>query len=300
MFRLYYAFTGPIDSFFKTLYSLLYLIILGKYFPKLKELKSEIKVNERCYIIGNGPSLQHDITGKELYLSQNVLFVVNHFSQSDLFEVLKPEFYVFADKAFWKYELCVESTNTKVEATLMSILKKTKWKMSLLIPNESFKFFNLYFRENSNIRIIAYNKTAVDGFKFFKFWAYRKNLSMPPAQTVLNAAIFIGINLGFKEINLLGADHTWHRNLVLRQDNVLCFIDDHFYDETKPELKGIPVNFLNEKTPLVHDELYAAAKALESHHKINEYAKSRNVTIYNLSSTTFVDAYERKIFSISN
>ena len=248
--------------------------------------------------MGNGPSLKKDINGKLDQLASKTVFVVNLFCKSEMYDVLKPSYYILADKALWDNKGLKEASRVEVKRFMEILNEKTTWPMKILIPVEGYKKYRDYYRNNSSIEVIQYNKTAIDGFDFFKNWTYRNNLSMPAAQTVLNAAVFLAINLGFKEINLLGADHSWHKNLYLREDNVLCLIDDHFYDKDKPAPTLINVNYSYEKTPKVHDELYSAGRALESHHKLKNYADSRNVTVFNCSSTTFIDAYERKPFTI--
>jgi len=250
-----------------------------------------------CFVFGNGPSLGKDIEDKISYLSDQAVFVVNHFSQSNLYETLKPTYYVIADEAFWESEnLTNEDIKLKIKNTLISIKDKTTWPLIFLTPVDALRKFTNYFSSNSNIRVIDYNKISAEGFNFFKNWSYKHNLAAPSAQTVLNAAIFNAISIGFKEINILGADHSWHKNFFLRNDNVLCIIDDHFYDKDNPPLVPLIGPNIGDKPPKVHEELYTVAKALEIHHQINNYAKSVKVNIFNRSSITFVDAYERKSF----
>jgi hypothetical protein len=225
------------------------------------------------------------------------VFVVNHFSQSNLYETLKPRYYVIADEAFWESEnLTNEDIKLKIKNTLISIKDKTTWPLIFFTPVSALRKFMNYFSGNSNIRVIDYNKVSVEGFIFFKKWSYKHNLAAPSAQTVLNAAIFNALSIGFKEINILGADHSWHKNLFLRNDNVLCLLDDHFYDKQQQPLMPLIGYRIGDDPPKVHEELYTAAKALEIHHEINAYAKSINVKIFNRSSFTFVDAYERRPF----
>ena len=51
---------------------------------------------------------------------------------------------------------------------------------------------------------------------------------MPFSQNVLVAAIYISLNLGYKNIYLLGADHSWAHDVSVNDDNQLCLNDRHF------------------------------------------------------------------------
>lgn len=273
-----------------TIISIARIFLKSRIFPEINSLKID---RSCCYIFGNGPSLKNDISSRLDFFSQQELFVVNHFAKDELYVKLEPKFYVFADEAFWITNENLE-VQKKINETLESIKNRTSWNLYILVPWQAKQKIKFFFINNKNIKIIAYNRTPISGFRFFKYWAYRRNLGMPHAQTVLNATIVNAINMGYVEINVMGCDHSWHRNLYLREDNVLCFVDDHFYDQITPESKPL-VEYLNtDISPKVHEQLYASAKALETHHLINEYAEHIHVKIFNRSSVTFVDAYERK------
>ena len=274
----------------KFLYSFFLSIWLGLFCKKINLPKAS---KEKCYVLGNGPSLTKDIAGKEDFLATQDIFVVNHFAKTDLFLQLKPAFYVFADPAFWE-DVKDPFTKEKVNKTLEVLKMTVDWHLTLFAPSNAVSALKKKMSENTFIQIQAYGKQKLDySFRSLRYLAYRKNVAMPHAQTVMNAALFLAINMEYKEINVLGIDHNWFKNLVLDDDNVLYFNDTHFYNEAG-DSKTKAENNITGHAFLVHEELRFAADALESHHKINDYALYKGATIYNYTSTSFVDAYPRK------
>ena len=88
----------------------------------------------------------------------------------------------------------------------------------------------------------------------------------------------------YENIYLYGADHTWTRDLFVNEDNVVCYGDRHVYKKDLTIIKkdGSFANLLD-----------AFSNMFKSHYKIEEYSKIENVKIWNCSSDTFLDAYER-------
>ena len=118
---------------------------------------------------------------------------------------------------------------------------------------------------------------------------------MPQSQNVLVASTFLAINTGFKEINIVGADHTWHEHLHVDENNVLTNKQFHFYDNEEkityvPFKKGMHLS----ETFKVHEIFATWSKTFYGYFVLQNYANSRNCKIYNASEITFIDAFERK------
>ena len=118
----------------------------------------------------------------------------------------------------------------------------------------------------------------------FVHWAYRHLLGMPRCQTVVNFALCAAINMGYENIYLYGADHTWTRDLFVDDDNVVCYGDRHVYNKNLTVIK---------KEGNFAQLLDAFSKMFKSHYLIEDYSKSVDVKIWNCAGDTFLDAYER-------
>lgn len=243
-----------------------------------------------CIVLGNGPSLKTSLENHPEFFRKHPLVCVNSFSITDEYVLLKPTYYVILDPGFWFGESEV------VTNTIESLKSKTSWTVYLLVPHaakQSQKFREIE-KHNSNIKINYFNYTVYNGFKGLGNWLYSKNYAMPQSQNVLVASLFLSINIGFKEIYLFGADHSWHENLYVNDDNILCFKDTHFYDgQTKinyrPFYKGIHLK----ETFTMNEILITFSKIFYGYEVINKYAKHCNANIYNASESSFVDAFKR-------
>ncbi len=118
---------------------------------------------------------------------------------------------------------------------------------------------------------------------------------MPQSQNVLVASLFAGINIGFKTIHIVGADHTWHENLHVNEYNQLCIKDEHFYDNgTAISYRPFYTNAKRTSTFTMYEIFTTLAKAFLGYTMIKKYADHRGTTIYNASEISFIDAFERK------
>ncbi len=265
---------------------------MGKVMIKSKSGKTIPKApSSTCIVLGNGPSLKTSLESYPDFFTKHSLVCVNSFSITPEYTSLKPSYYVILDPGFWYGDSEV------VTNTIESLKTKTTWTLYLLVPHEAKKSQN--FRElgkhNANIKISYFNYTVYKGFEGIGYWLYAKNLAMPQSQNVLVASLFLSINIGFKEIYLFGADHGWHENLFVTDENVLCFKDTHFYDgkekiNYRPFYKGIHLK----ETFTMHEILITFSKIFYGYEVINKYAQHCKAKIYNASEVSFVDAFERK------
>jgi hypothetical protein len=242
-----------------------------------------------CIILGNGPSLNESLQKHPDFFKPHSLVCVNAFSLSDEYARLQPRYYVILDPSFW-----VE-TNEFLAGVMNGIKEKTSWKLNLFIPYQSENSaFIKSVTENKNITLSFFNYTVFKGFPSISNWFCKKNLAMPQSQNVLVAAIFLSINAGFKEIYIVGADHTWHQSLHVDDSNRLCIKDVHFYNSNEPAVyKPFRVAQTSEKTHRV-DQIFAIwAKTFYGYIAMNNYADYRGAIIYNASEVSFIDAFKR-------
>ena len=107
---------------------------------------------------------------------------------------------------------------------------------------------------------------------------------MPRCQTVVNFAIGFAINMGYENVYLYGADHTWTRDLFVDDNNVVCYGDRHVYNKNLTVVK---------KRDTFAHLLSQFAMMFEAHYQLEDFSKTQGVKIWNCSSDSFLDAYER-------
>lgn len=246
---------------------------------------SKLKGNKNCCVLGNGPSLKDDFEAGRVCAEGKDVFCVNMFCSSPLFWELKPKFYYLADGIFFVPE---NEREKQVVRDLTAYLNKVNWEMYLVIYSSAVLggplFRNL---KNENIKVLEMNSTEVGGFKGFRHWMYRHRLGMPRCQTVVNFALCAAINMDYENVYLYGADHTWTRDLFVNNNNEVCFGDRHLYNKNLTVVKK-NCNFAT----LLND----FSNMFKSHYLLEEYSKSVGVKIWNCSSDSFLDSYERKLF----
>lgn len=242
-----------------------------------------------CIILGNGPSLGQSLNQDRNKIQTHTLFCVNSFALTTDYESLKPSYYVMHDPGLWL------SDSELSISIFKAIQQKTTWPIIIYIPRKAKNSVYLQNLQSDNIKIIFYNYTVFKGFDSFARFFYKKNLAMPQSQNVLVACLFLAINMNFKEIFILGADHTWHENLAVNNENVLCIKDIHYYDTEKevklrPFYKGLHLK----ETFKVYEIFEAWAKVFKGYAVIENYAKYCHAKIYNASLVSFIDVFERR------
>lgn len=249
---------------------------------------------ERMVVIGNGPSLNKSIELYEQQIKESDIIMVNFAAMTDLFLKLRPSVYLLVDPGWFNP---TEKLQTIVESCIDAIVCKTVWPMTIVMPNRAKESHAVQrFKENANLRILFYE----DGWQLpkgmSKFEAWDKNIIGPPAQTVLNTAVWLSIYWGYKETYLIGADTSWHTELKMDQEtNELYTIDTHFYDNKRVYQEAYDEK--QNRRPIgtkLHEELFAEATALQEYCELREYADWKGVKVYNASEYSWIDAFERK------
>lgn len=268
-----------------TIVSLLSVLFFSRYKREnLSKCGQFIKDKERILILGNGPTLGSCIERESEHFKSCPLMVVNNFFNSTLLTSLKPHYYIFCDPAYYRKDVDNYDYN-EIEA-FVKFLNEVDWDLNIIMPVEFYNSFAYKRIHNHNLHYFYINLTPVSGFASVSHLFYKRNLGMPLAQNILNAAIFSAINMGFKNIELYGADHSWTKDVRVNKNNETCMRDGHFYDE-EDNLRVMP-GF--DMTSL----LSAFSKAFNSHKLLQRYAVSRGVNIINCTPGSFVDAYKRK------
>jgi hypothetical protein len=170
---------------------------LRKELGKTKELRNK-HINERCFIVGNGPSLKHHDLTK---LTDECVFTVNYMMKSDYFKTLNSEYHLFFDPIVFGLDPKIKEDKVKID--MIASTFKSNPNMTYVIP---------YRRRENFIKLFPNHK-----FKFIynykTFTPQQKRTShlhriTPGFQNVIIYAINTAIYMGFKEIYLIGVDMT--------------------------------------------------------------------------------------------
>ncbi len=231
-------------------------------------------------ILGNGPALAHTLAHERDQLAQCDLLAVNFAANTDVFFDLCPNYYVLADPLFFTQ---LDQPNFRA---LMENLERVDWPMTLLVAHGA----RVDLR-NPNIRLLRFPMKAVEGPAWFRRSLMKWRLGMPRPRNVLVPALMSAIWLGYKQIYIYGADHTWVKTLSVNERNEVVSIQPHFYKEANSELERQRVAYL--QIPL-HQVLESQAIAFRSYHLVRDFADRLGVEVYNATEGSFIDAFPRR------
>ena len=238
---------------------------------------------ERLIIMANGPSLATTIAEhRDLLLSAPTL-AVNFAAMTPEFRELRPRYYVLADPYFF----ADNSTDANL-AKLRAGLKAVDWPMTLLVP---VRFAAAARRLYPCCAMRTFNAVGMEGFAPLVHFLYRKGAGMPRPRNVLIPSIMLGMAMGYREIIITGADHSWMQTLSVTDDNEVVSIQPHFYKDGEDEKARVRHDYRNYR---LHQIVESFAVAFKSYHDIAAYAARRGVKIINATPGSFIDAFERK------
>jgi len=278
-----------IIKFIKTLVSIARII---KY-TKPVRIPFPIRKKNDILLIGNGPSLNHFLENHMDFLGNKDSMCVNEFANSSYYEQIQPTYYTIIDPAYFEKE---PDPFFRVELNRLedNLNAKTSWEMTLFLPmlyknHKKYRKFNI---KNQKITIYYYNNTIIDGLRFFKNIAYKYNFGAPTAQNVLVAGGYILIRLLYRNIYFVGADHSWHNEIKVDEENKLLLKDKHFYNTDitySPWEKDLKTHELWK----IHEIFYALGKMFEGYHELKDFGDSMDSKFYNLTENSFIDAFPK-------
>ncbi len=245
-------------------------------------LKTAKASKPRCGILGNGPSLKTTLERDAEFLSQLELFAVNLFSTTEQYTQLKPKNYLLLDWSFMNPDHWHGRTG------LRGIVENTSWDLNLFVPTKMLKseYFRNELAQNTHIKPIPFNYTIVTGFTGLTHWLFRRGLGMPQSQNVLVATLFYALNMGFKEIYLFGADHSWHEMIKLDENNNMVVSDTHFYGQKDYDIAVRETSYMSQ-------QLFSLHKAFYGYEVLAKYARGLGIKVYNASVKSYLDVFEK-------
>lgn len=236
---------------------------------------------ERCFVLGNGPSLKNDDLRK---LENEFVFSVNQIARHPDFEHIKPTYHFWADPHFFE----INDSNPE-DLELLEIMKNVNTN-----ENSPLCFFPIQqksFVEKYKLDSILKINYFYSGLNFYDGFDesidYTK--AVPGFGTVVQWCITMAIYMGFSEIYLLGCDNT---SLVTTIKSALKSNNDsdYVYNITENEKKRM--ESLLERTPL---EAYIREylNTFVGYRNLFYYCEKRSIKLVNCSSTTVIDSIPR-------
>ena len=213
-------------------------------------------------ILGNGPSLRTNLNNDLDLLRSADTLAVNFAANTPEFSEIQPTYYLLADPHF--FDKAGEDPNV---GRLIENLNSITFPMTLFVPAGARKA-DSYFH-NHNLTVKHFSFTAVEGYTWFENAMMNSHRGMPRPRNVLIPSIMVGIWLGYKEIYLLGADHSWLKTLSVNDRNEVVSIQPHFYKEDSREQQRVNEVYVNRQ---LHEVLESMMIAFKSYHRIREYA----------------------------
>lgn len=273
-----------------TIISFLSVIIFSsfKVDKEIEKCTKNFKRQNECIILGNGPSINDLFENQYNYLNNKDVFAVNYFCLTDYFIKIKPRFYVLLDADVFEMKFYKEYGD--LPAKLLHKLNKIDWDMIVFIPSHFSKSKLIRSLINKKIKVVEINATPIPPtFEFIENSLFKLNLGMPSPQTVINAVIFIAINMKYNSINLFGVEQSWLKDLYVNENNEVNVGLPHFYGGPKKLLRH---------SSLINLSTFLRTQALcfDSHLRLEKYSKYLELNIINHTPNSYIDAYERKIY----
>jgi hypothetical protein len=227
-----------------------FFIIHVKYAEKIKKFK-DIHKGERCFIVGNGPSLRIQDLEKlknESTFATNKIFVI--FGDTSW----RPTYYCIQDFQLIMSEIKSIKQNVDIENKFIAgnplIIK------NIHLPNWVYFFLDIRrFYPNRPLFSQDISKQIFEGF------------------TVTYASIQLAVYMGFSEIYLLGIDFNYsvsiNNNNSISVNNTKDYFSDKYMNSNE---FGKGTNYPNLENSLL---AYKAAKEFTEHHGIRIYNATR-------------------------
>ncbi|MDE6697088.1 MAG: hypothetical protein K2K25_09420, partial [Muribaculaceae bacterium] len=178
----------------------------------------------KLIVMGTGPSLKEAMEHHADILQNTDILAVNYTANTDIYRELKPRLYVLADPHFFAID-SEGNPSDPIVSRLWGNIASTDWKMTLYVPCR--KKIPESIEKNDNITVKRYNLTPGEGMRGPVHWLYRKGLAMPRPRNVLVASIMVALRDGYRDIYLVGADHSWSRDLRVDEENHVVYVLNH-------------------------------------------------------------------------
>lgn len=251
------------------------------YLKKVSKFKN-IHQGERCFILGNGPSLNKVNFS---LLKNEVTFSVNQLPRNEKYHELTPTYHMWADRLF--FEL---NDDDPGDMELLDVMKAVN------TPNN----YPVVFYEITALPMIKkYHLEDEINIEYFKLVSMNLDImmrnqldfthSIPNMPTVVHTAICLAVYMGFSEIYLLGCDCTGFINIA---KNKMAQGKEVVYgysvsDNERQRMKKVS----NQRT--IKDELKSFVELFDLYDSLYKYCKKNGVELFNATEGGLLESIPR-------
>ena len=262
--------------------SLVKVALMSKFIGRVRVERGSSSI----VIMGNGPSLRKTIDEDPDLLADSDLMAVNFAGNTPDFRLLAPRYYILADGHFFN-----GITSDENVRALWDSFKNISWKMTLFVPVKYKHLVKVLLMDAPNVKTEFFNLTPIEGSIGLSHLLFDLGLGMPRPRNVMVPAIICAIRMGYEQIIICGADHTWTKTLDVTEDNIVVSVQPHFYQDNEKEEKRVKETYRNIR---LHEVLGSMAVAFKSYCEIAQYAKKKGIDIINATPGSMIDAFPRK------
>lgn len=268
-------------------------IKIAKYYsdnPEYRELTKEnarfrnIHTGERCFIVGNGPSLKRvDLS----LLKDEITFTVNQLPRNAEFPDIQTNYHIWSDTRF--FEIDIDKPEEKeLMQTMLNVNLAGNPLPQVFYKIDAKAMINKYsLDEKLNIAYF----TEVYSDDVFKTLCGGIDLCepLPTFPTVIQYAICIAIYMGFSEIYLLGCDCS---GFISTAEQKLKSAECSLYAYSISEMEKKRLEKVANATR-IEDELQWYVEMFKIYNSINKYCKQKHILLCNCTDTTLLDGIEK-------
>ena len=218
----------------------------------------------RCFVIGNGPSLnKQDLTP----LANEVTIVMNQFNMHPIINQWKPTFFCMAEprENMKPEDLPLFLEGIEAQAYFYRIEFKEIFDKNRFVDPEKVYYLKMW-------GLLA-SRSAID-----------LSRTIPGCRTTAHMALMLALYLGCSPIYLIGLDHDWlaHRS-----------VERHFYASSASSVGASDDLSTYSYKSMVEGTLHT----WRIYESLNDIASKQGISIYNATAGGFLDVFPRADFA---
>ena len=258
--------------------------------PKNYDISNRRLLDEKIFVLGNGPSLAKDILTYQLSEKKFKCLALNKFALTDEFQLVQPEIYVLPDRRFWDKNYSEQDQRTQLH--LFDAFNKVNWPIEIILPKEALQYFQKNIQNTNYVKLLPYSERALPiKSVLLSAWALRLRICTPVPINSLVIAVWFALQKRFARIVILGSDFDFFKGLQTNQvDNSVSFTVDHFYGTDSNASKTNDTKDLNKP---FHVRLAQVSMAFQQLHVLAKYSRAMGIQVLNSSSYSLIDAFKR-------
>lgn len=234
-----------------------------KYGKQILQYKDKYK-KQRCFFIGNGPSLQVkdlDVLQKRGEITFAFNRIYNIFNQT----IWRPTFYISQDE---KMLSGCQDIVDHLDLPVKFIPIQLKWYYNICIHDANY--FNMKIQPEDN---------SIDDL----LWSNDAAASIYCANTGMYTAAQLAVYMGFTEIYFIGVDHHFH---ISQNNSGEIIVDDSVKD------------YFSDNYNIDRNNLYIpnTEKSTYTYIAIKKYCDEQNVRVYNATRGGKLEVFPRVVF----